>query len=141
VVASNPSDRSRIEKSLSRIVVFFSQDVIHDGSINAANNPVNYLLVEKGRNNKFDTVSCQAGRSGDDVAMNFSSVAYNRLMDHGHLSFTATLKLNPALQSGNYRLFVCGSTSIENLAGIKLNNGSDTVISFSLARDSHKDDH
>jgi hypothetical protein len=141
VIASNPSNHSRIEKNLSKIVIFFSQDVIHDGSINSANNLINYLLVENGKNNKFDTASCQTGRSGDDVAMNFSSVVYNRSLEHRHLSFTVTLKLNPVLSSGSYRLFVCGTTSIENLSGIKLNNGVDAVVSFNVARASHKDDH
>jgi uncharacterized membrane protein len=134
VTASNPRDHSRLEKRPSKIVIFFSQDVIHDGSSNAADNLVNYLLVENGQNNKFDTTSCLAGRSGDDVAMSFSSVEYNRVVQHDRPSFTATLKLNPALPSGQYRLFVCGTTSIENLAGIKLNNGADKVISFSVGR-------
>jgi hypothetical protein len=41
------------------------------------------------------------------------------------------------LSAGKYRLFVCGTTSIKNLAGIKLNNGADAVISFSVARSEH----
>jgi hypothetical protein len=138
VIASIPFDHSRLQKGPSSIVIFFSQDVIHDGSSNAANNPANYLLVENGQNNHFDTVSCQAGRSGDDVAVNIPSVQYVRMTGRGHSAFIATLKLNQALPTGDYRLFVCGSTSIENLAGVKLNNGTDSIISFSVAR---RDDH
>ncbi len=119
------------------MVVFFSQDVIHDGSNDAANNLVNYLLVERGRNNLFDTTSCQAGRSGDDTAINFSSVSYTTLTDHGKSTFLSALKLNTSLPAGKYRLFVCGTTSIENLAGIKLNNGADSIITFSVARSNH----
>jgi hypothetical protein len=137
VIASLPFDHSRLEKGPSRIVIVFSQDMIHDGSSNAANNTANYLLVENGQNNHFDTTSCQAGRSGDDLAVNISSVQYGSVMEHGHPAFIATLQLNPALPSGDYRLFVCGSTSIENLAGIKLNNGVDTIISFSVTGNHH----
>jgi hypothetical protein len=61
-------------------------------------------------------------------------VTYNRVLVNGHLTFSATLRLNPVLPFGSYRLFVCGSTSIKNLAGIKLNNGADTIISFSVSR-------
>jgi hypothetical protein len=140
VVASYPSDHSRLTKGPSNIVIVFSQDLIHDGFGNAANNPSNYLLVENGLNNKFDTTSCQAGRSGDDVAMTIPSVQYSRVLQRGHLSFIAILKINPALRVGDYRLFVCGSTSIENLAGIKLNNGSDTTISFRVVKNSYHGD-
>jgi hypothetical protein len=118
-------------------VIFFNQDVVHDGSSDAANNLANYLLVERGRNNLFDTTSCQAGRSGDDAAINFSSAFYNTVTVNGKLSFVATLRLNTSLPAGKYRLFVCGTTSIKNLAGIKLNNGADSVISFSVARSDH----
>ena len=114
-----------------RLRVFFDDHVVGIGAAGASDFGVDDGFVHFG--GKRDR--------GDDVAANFSSVVYNRVMTHGHLSFTATLKLNPALQSGNYRLFVCGTTSIENLAGIKLNNGSDAVISFTVARDSHKDVH
>jgi hypothetical protein len=137
VIASLPFDHSRLKKGPSRIVIVFSQDMIHDGSSNAANNTANYLLVENGQNNHFDTTSCQAGRSGDDLAVNIFSVQYGSVMEHGHPAFIATLQLNPALPSGDYRLFVCGSTSIENLAGIKLNNGVDTIISFSVTGNRH----
>jgi methionine-rich copper-binding protein CopC len=134
VVSSNPRDRSRLEERPSKITVYFSQDVIHDGSSNAANNLINYLLVKDGKNNKFETASCQIGRSGDDVAVNFSRVVYKNTNEDGHRSFMSTLTLKSRLSSGQYRLFVCGSTSIENLAGVKLNNGTDTIISFSVAK-------
>jgi hypothetical protein len=134
VIASYPSNQSRLDRGPSSMVIFFSQDVIHDGSNDAANNLANYLLVEKGRNNQFDTTSCQAGRSGDDTTINFSSVQYKTSNEHGKLSYFSTLKLNTALRSGKYRLFVCGTTSIKNLDGIKLNNGADAIISFSVVR-------
>ncbi len=117
-------------------MIFFNQDVIHDGFGSAANNLANYLLVENGKNNQFETTSCQAGRKGDDVVINFSGVQYNTAKKNGNLSFIATHKLTPAFPVGKYRLFVCGTTSIKNLARIRLNNGTDTIISFSVDRKS-----
>lgn len=48
-------------------------------------------------------------------------------------TFTATVNVNggTALPNGSYRLFVCGTTSVEDLLGYELNNGLvDTLISF-----------
>ena len=51
----------------SAIQVSFNHDVLHDGSAEAANNPINYLLVEDGANGLFDTTTCLLGLAGDDV--------------------------------------------------------------------------
>jgi hypothetical protein len=89
-----------------------------------ATNPANYLLVEKGPNGATDTLSCLAGVSGDDVQQTVTSVAYNSI------TYESTATLTGALPVGNYRLFVCGTTSIVSLAGIPLNNGSDYTFDF-----------
>lgn len=50
-------------------------------------------------------------------------------------SFTATVHVNGGivLPDGSYRLFVCGTTSVEDLFGNELNGGTtDTLISFLL---------
>jgi LPXTG-site transpeptidase (sortase) family protein len=90
--------------------------------------PANYLLVEKGPNGAADTLSCLAGVSGDDVQQTVTSVAYNSI------TYESTATLTGALPVGNYRLFVCGTTSIVSLAGVPLNNGSDYTFDFTVSR-------
>ena len=59
----------------SPIQVAFNQDVLDNGSEDAANNPANYLLVENGANGLFETTSCLAGVAGDDLQYPISSVS------------------------------------------------------------------
>ena len=114
----------------SEIQVSFNHDVLHDGSTGAANNPVNYLLVEKGDNGVFDTTTCLLGRAFDDVQQTISSVTYD------DSTFTATLNTG-TLTSGHYHLLVCGTTSINNLTGRKLNDGAfDSSTSFTVVSSS-----
>lgn len=110
----------------SHILVSFNQDVLHDGSADAGDNPDNYLLIEEGANNTFDTNTCLLGLSGDDVQVTINSVNFD--------SSRYTAVLNTAsLPSGSYRLLVCGTASIEGLNGTVLNNGLfDSSTSFSV---------
>lgn len=123
VISSVPANNARVT-SLTTIMVTFSEDMIHDGSDKAANNIANYLLVERGANSVFDTLSCLGGAISDDITEAISSASYN------DVTFTATLTLPVALTSGTYRLFICGSASIWNMTDLALNNGTDTVITF-----------
>jgi LPXTG-site transpeptidase (sortase) family protein len=125
VSASDPMNGS-IKTDQRQIKVTFNKDVVSDGGGNAANNPNNYLLIEEGPNAVFDTQSCQGGFQADDTRITISNVSYNGA------SNTATLDINPSpLPAGDYRLFVCGTTSIHDLIGLKLNGGvSDTLIDF-----------
>ena len=127
VSASNPPNSSSLQ-NLSKITVSFNKDVVSDGGANAANNPDNFLLVEKGTNAYFDTQSCLSGLMADDSQITVQSAVYD------DTSWTTTLTLNPApLPNGKYRLFVCGTTSIYDLIGLELNNGiNDTLINFSV---------
>ncbi|MBI9051835.1 MAG: sortase, partial [Anaerolineaceae bacterium] len=100
----------------SEIQVSFNHDVLHDGSAEAANNPINYLLVEDGSNGIFDTSTCLLGLFGDDVQVPISSVTYD------DSTYTATLNTD-TLPSGRYQLLVCGTASIEDLTGNVLNGG------------------
>ena len=127
VSSSSPADGSHVASGISSLKVVFNKAMLHDGSANAANNANNYLLVEAGLNRAFDTLSCLGGRIADDVPIDVNPVSY----DTG--TFTATLTVNGgvALPAGNYRLFVCGTTSVIDLYGLKLNYGlSDTTITF-----------
>ncbi len=89
-------------------------------------NPANYVLLEESPVAGFQTTSC-AAVSTDDTAYAVDSVTYD---DGTH---TATVNINGgvALPGGNYRLFVCGTTSIVDHAGNALNNGAnDTTVDF-----------
>ncbi len=94
-------------------------------------NPDNYLLVEAGNNEVFDTTACDAGTlfgvQPDDTQVTVSSVTYN------NSTFTATVSLNTALQEGKYRIFVCGTTSIVDLSANILNSGADSTYDFTVS--------
>jgi LPXTG-site transpeptidase (sortase) family protein len=87
-------------------------------------NPANYLLVNKGTNGVANTVSCAGGVVADDTQVTVMSVSYN------NVTFTATVTLVSPLPVGSYRLFICGSTSVVDLAGNPLNGGTDYTFDF-----------
>jgi len=126
VTASNPSVNA-VLASLSSITVVFNQDMLNDGSAKAANNTVNYILVERGANGSFDTTSCNGGVVSDDVQQTISTASYS------NVGFITTLTLASPLANGTYRLFICGTTSIWSVAGLELNNGAnDTTVDFTI---------
>ncbi len=95
-------------------------------------NPDNYLLIQSGPDAIYNTTSCLDVSNnggavlGDDVQIPTGPVVYNPE------SFTAKVVLNNGvpLPYGKYRLFLCGTTSITDLAGNPLNDGVDTVLTF-----------
>lgn len=88
--------------------------------------PANYLLVEDGVNNLFNTTSCSGGLIADDTQIGVTSVTYNAT------TYTATVALDTPLPIGNYRLFICGTTSIVDLTLNALNNGTDYTFDFAV---------
>ncbi len=129
VQASTPANNTVFAGNLRKLNVTFSKNVLHDGSINAANHTGNYLLFSEGANATFDTINCLGGIAGDDVAFSVDSITY----DPG--TFTATLNVNGGtpLPNGNYRLLACGTTSIFDLGGNELNDGiADSAIDFTV---------
>jgi LPXTG-site transpeptidase (sortase) family protein len=126
-----PANGSVLATGPSQIQIEFNEDVKSDFGTQAANNTINYLLVEAGTNGTFDTTSCFGGRIADDVLIAVNAASYN---NSG--AFISTLIINGGapLGAGVYRLFVCGTTSIEDLIGNELNNGtSDTLINFTVS--------
>jgi LPXTG-site transpeptidase (sortase) family protein len=114
---------------IDQLTVAFSRDVMHDGGEFAADNPANYLLVERGNNNLFDTTTCGEGLQTDDVQITVDSVEYDPA------TFVAVLGVNGGtpLPRGTYRLFVCGTSSIRDLVGNVLNGGLyDSISDFSV---------
>jgi LPXTG-site transpeptidase (sortase) family protein len=132
VTASVPANASSVTGP-TQLTVTYNEDVKNDGSAGAANNVVNYLLVEAGVNTTFDTVSCLGGLVADDTVITINTTTYTN--NGGSGPFVATLDINGgiALPVGTYQLYVCGTTSIENLVNLELNDGlADTIIQFTV---------
>ncbi len=89
-------------------------------------NTANYLLVNKGPNGAADTTSCANPLQGDDNQVILSSVSYDAA------TYKSLVTLFSTLPAGSYRLFVCGTTSIVDLAGNPLNGGSDYTFEFTV---------
>ncbi len=131
VVASHSLQPSYIGAGPASFTVTFNMPVADppgDTLTDDVTNPANYLLIEKGPNAAADTVSCLGGVSGDDVQQTVTAVSYN------NATFTSTVTLTGALPAGNYRLFVCGTTSIVNADDVPLNNGADFTFDFVVAQ-------
>ena len=125
-----PVDGAMLSASINQLSIQFNKEVLTGGGINAADYTGNYLLVEAGLNKNFDTLSCDAGLVSDD-----KNIIINRA-DYDGITHTANLTINSGMElpNGSYRLFVCGTTSIEDLFGIELNNGTaDTLIDFTIS--------
>ena len=119
---------SYITTGPSAFTVTFSENVADyagNSNPNDVTNPVNYLLVENGADNAFNTASCAGGLLADDTQVTVIGVTYNAL------TFTSNVTLSGALPVGVYRLFVCGTTSIVDPSLNELNNGlSDYIFNF-----------
>lgn len=89
-----------------------------------ATNPANYRLINKGANGTVDTPSCNSVVIADDTLVPVTSVSYN------NATFTSTVTLASPLPAGMYRLFICGTTSIVDLASNPLNGGTDYTFDF-----------
>ena len=127
---TNPSNGSvLVEVKITDLMVTFSEDVVHDGGQYAADYTANYMLIEKGANHLSDTLSCAQGVQTDDHLITINNVVYDPT------TFTATLSVNNGefLPEGDYRLFVCGTSSIRDLVGNVLNDGEfDTISDFAI---------
>jgi LPXTG-site transpeptidase (sortase) family protein len=133
VTSSAPSNNAIVFPGPTQLTVTFNEDVKNDGTAGAANNVNNYLLVENGPDGVFNTLSCAGGLVADDAQITINSASYTN--NGGSGPFIATLNINNGIQLpvGIYRLFVCGTTSIQDLIDNELNNGlSDTTIDFTI---------
>ncbi len=125
---------SNYEIGPSSFKVTFGEDVRNSGggsSPEDVTNPSNYLLVEVGADGVYTTISCKGGVVVDDVKVPIKSVTYNSS------TFTSVITLSSPLETGNYRLFVCGTTSIVDMAGNPIagdgsNKGTDFILDISV---------
>lgn len=99
-------------------------DPVGDSDAKDVTSPDNYLIIEKGMNSTFDTQSCIGDVQSDDVKVAVANVVY--------VNPTATINLTSPLAAGNYRLFVCGTTSILDLSGNHLGGGVDYTFDFTV---------
>lgn len=110
--------------------VTFSEEVNNTGGgvdPDDATNVNNYMVVEDGLDGIFQTADCLTGLAGDDTQALVTSVSLFNPPP------TAAVTLSAPLGVGNYRLFVCGTTSIVDLAGNPLNGGADFTFDFTVS--------
>ncbi len=128
-----------VQVTVTQLIVTFDQDVASTSTSDPASvtNPANFLLA-RDNGDGIQTASCAGGVTGGDIPVAINTVAYAN--GGGSGPFVATLNLNGgvALPNGGYRVFVCGTTSIENLFGIELagdgvNAGTDFIRNFIVA--------
>ena len=130
VDTTSPASGASIS-STNTLQVFFSEDVKHDGSSKAANNTTNYVLVEE-MGDGFQTTACNATDFIHDLQIPIDQAVYSNNSGAGPFEATLTVNNGTILPDGSYRLLVCGTTSIEDIVGNKLNNGADQVVDFSV---------
>ena len=129
-----PSLNATLANGITHLAVEFDSDVKGLGDADSANNVNNYLLFASGPNGVFDTVSCAGGVVTDDVNIPIFSAFYDDHDENGPYVVSLTVNNDVPLSGGDYRLLVCGTTSIHNNAGIELGDGSDAVLDFNVVR-------
>lgn len=128
---------STVDVQFSSIEITFDEDLNNSGGGTATDdvtNPQNYLLVSPGLNGIFDTSSCILGLSNDDVQIPTGSVSYTNNGGSGPFVTTVQFNSGTTLPNGLYRLLICGTTSIADLAGNHLNGdgGPDSQVDFTV---------
>ncbi|NMB89181.1 MAG: choice-of-anchor D domain-containing protein [Chloroflexi bacterium] len=130
-----PAPNTSLSFGPSYVTVEFNTRVKGAADAYSANSPGNYLLFSDGGNG-FQTVDCAGGVASSDVRLPIGQVFYD---DHdGAGPFMAIITVNNAtpLPAGHYRFLICGTTSIQNLAGAELNGGADAALDFTVAASS-----
>jgi LPXTG-site transpeptidase (sortase) family protein len=134
VTASVPANSSSVTGP-TQLTVTFNEDV----SAVTGNNIANYLLLNDSGDSFDDAptlTTCLTGSNpngGNDLTIPINTAVYAN--GGGSGPFITTLGINGGvpLPVGVYRLYVCGTTSIEDLVGNELNNGlNDTIIAFTV---------
>jgi PKD repeat protein len=136
VVSSAPADGTSLSEGPSSIEIVFNKDILADGSTAGADHPDNYFLVVDGPNTGFETMTCGGGLAGDDILVVIDQAVYDIETQSAILSFPDGAILAP----DQYQLLICGTTSLEDLFGLKLNYGlTDTKILFTVHETSTAD--
>jgi len=119
-------DQEGTRESITQLYISFAE-AVHDpaGDIDPddVTNPDNYLMVATGDDGLFATTSCSGGLAGDDHQVPIDQVVY----DGPATTARAWIDAGRQLPRGWYRLLVCGSTSILDLAGNPLDGDGNGV--------------
>jgi LPXTG-site transpeptidase (sortase) family protein len=125
------SELEAVGVSVNQLTVQFNQDVYNVTDTGDAtypqsvSNPANYMLVrDLGDTAGFQTISCNGGAQVPaDTSIQIGAVTYDAA------THIATFAINGGLplSNGNYRLYVCGTTSIVDIVDLTLElNGNGT---------------
>lgn len=125
-------DGGSYQSHFTQLLVTFNTDAYNpegNDDPDDVTNPANYQLITTGSDGVFTSIGC-GQISADDVQIPTGPVTYDNNGNAG--PFVAIVSINNSipLPSGLYRLYICGSTSITNLAGDPLNNGVDISRDF-----------
>jgi LPXTG-site transpeptidase (sortase) family protein len=142
------TDGSRYTRHFTNLEVLFNKDAFNpagDTDPEDVTNPDNYLLLQAGPNKVFDTVICAKATgpdfphavaavlpAGDDIQIPAGPVTYDNNSGNGPFIATVTVNNGNPLPAGQYRLFICGTTSINDLVGNHLNGGVDSILTFHI---------
>ena len=111
--------------AITQLLVTFDEPVQNPaGNADASDvtNPTNYRLLAAGPDGDFATSFCGPA-FGDDASISVDSVAY----DSGTSTATLTVNGGSPLRDSLYRLLVCGSTTIRDIAGNALDGNADGI--------------
>jgi len=128
---TTPAQNAVLTTSIFSIAIEFNMDIKSDMGPQSGNSTANYLLFSDGGNG-FQTVDCSGGIASADTPYQVDSAAYSDGSGSGPYMVTLSVNNGQPLPAGTYRLLICGTTSIENLAGVELNYGADSVLDFSI---------
>lgn len=132
IFSSSPIDGTTTPQ-INKILITYSEDLIHNSGANAVNNVSNYVLVEA-KDNIFQTSSCNATDFLNDTRININSATYDNNFAGGPYRVTLGINNGIPLPKGEYKLFVCGTTSVTDLAGNKINGGADAAVTFFVSQ-------
>lgn len=119
--------------AISTIKVSFNEDMTHDGGTGAANYTGNYILIEA-MGDGFQMNNCTESVGPQDTQISIDSAVYTNNSGAGPFETTLGVNGGISLPNGSYRLFVCGTTSVEDLSGNKINGGADSIIEFTVLK-------
>ena len=136
------TDGKVIIGTIKTITIEFNKDVFDPtGSTDPddVTNPDNYLLVQTGLDVVYDTTDCSGTPAvhPNDIQIPTGPVSYANGGGSGPYISTLTVNNGNQLPVGEYRLFVCGTSSIVDINGVALagdgvTTQTDLVLTFSI---------
>lgn len=121
-----------VRVGVNQLLLTFSEPLFDpegDTDPDDVTNPANYLLVAAGPDRDLSTEVCGAPQ-GDDVAITIDSVTF----DEGTLTAALSLPGIQTLEDEVYRLLACGSTTLQDIAGIPLDGNADGIAGDDFLR-------